>query len=210
VLVAGMTLFFCKGGAQGVFAFRARLKDTVSADGFYQILLTPEVVAKCRVDLADVRILGPDNRFVSYVLKNSRAGKKEEEEWLSISGAVFTQKDSSNKHTYVYLRFPEAYEIDWVAFMIRDPTFYKREAKVSAAGANPGQAEILAHRAEGHSRDRPHEQAGLPRLPQGGRAAAGVERHGYRGRQHQQGCDERPQGARTKRRRRTAVRRKLR
>ena len=139
VLVAGMALVFCRSGAQGVFAWRARLEDTVRADGFYEILLTPEVVAKCRADLADVRILGPDNRFVSYVLKNSQTGKQEEDEWMSIPGVVFTQKDSSNKHTYIYLRFPEAYEIHWVAFMIRDPQFYKREAQVSAEGTNPGE-----------------------------------------------------------------------
>ena len=106
-LVAGMALVFCKGGAQGVFAWRANV-DTVRADGFYQVLLTPALVAKCRVDLADVRILGPGNRFVSYVLKDSWENGKKEDEWMTIPGAVISQKDSSNKHTYVALRFPEA------------------------------------------------------------------------------------------------------
>ena len=133
-----MALVFCKGGAQGVFAWRANV-DTVRADGFYQVPLTPALVAKCRVDLADVRILGPGNRFVSYVLKDSWENEKKEDEWMTIPGAVISQKDSSNKHTYVALRFPEAYEIDWVAFMIKDPVFYKREARVRAEGTGPGE-----------------------------------------------------------------------
>jgi hypothetical protein len=133
-----MTLVFGKTGAQGVFAYQAGV-DSVRADGFYQILLTPELVAKCKPDLSDVRILGPGNRFVSYVLKDSWAGKTGEAEWMTIPGAVLTQKDSVNRHTYIFLQFPEAYEIDRLAFMIRDPAFYRREAQVSAEGVHPGE-----------------------------------------------------------------------
>ncbi|HLZ87118.1 MAG TPA: hypothetical protein VKQ52_07760 [Puia sp.] len=125
----------CRAGAQGVFAWRATA-DTVSRDGFYQILLTPEVVAKCRADLGDLRILGPGNRFVSYVLKDSWEGATAEKDRLTIPGAVMAQKDSSDQHSYVDLRFPEAYEVDWLSFSIRDPVFYKRAAEVFAEGAN--------------------------------------------------------------------------
>ncbi|HEY4063226.1 MAG TPA: hypothetical protein VGM30_15075 [Puia sp.] len=133
-----MLLVFGKTRAQGVFSWQANVDSTtpIKADGFYQILLTPEVLAKCKADLSDVRILGADNRFVSYVLKDS-LDKNGEPEYMAIPGAVITQKDSSNKHTYIYLQFPEAYETDWVAFMIRDPAFYRREALVSAEGAHP-------------------------------------------------------------------------
>ncbi|HEX3933568.1 MAG TPA: hypothetical protein VHW43_02745, partial [Puia sp.] len=59
-----------RAGAQGMFTYQAKL-DSIAADDFYQIILTPELVAKCRPDLGDLRILGPDKRFVSYVLKDS-------------------------------------------------------------------------------------------------------------------------------------------
>jgi len=46
------------------------------------------------------------------------------------------QKDSSNKHSYLDVRFPDAYELDQLSFVIRDPAFYKRDAEVFAQGAD--------------------------------------------------------------------------
>lgn len=134
LLVVGMAFAFYKSGAQGIFAYRAMV-DTIRKDAFYQVRLTPEIIAKCKADLADLRLLGPGDRFVSYVLKDCRAGTNEEKEWLPVPGAVMTQKDSSDKHSYIDLRFSEAYEIDRLAFVIRDPVFYKRDAVVFAEGA---------------------------------------------------------------------------
>jgi len=127
-----MGLLFIAGGVSGQarFGWKSAL-DTIRHDGFYRILLTPEIVAKCsRADLGDLRIVGSDKRFVSYVLKDSIGGK----ERLAVPGASLVQKDSSDKHSYLDVRFPDAYELDQLSFLIQDPAFYKRDAEVTAQG----------------------------------------------------------------------------
>jgi hypothetical protein len=127
-----------KACAQGSFTWQAHI-DTVRREGFYQVLLTPEVVAKCdKADLADLRLFGSDNRFVSYVLKDSRK-IADTADWLSIPAAHLVQKDSNNKHSYIDLRFTDAYEIDRLGFSIREPMFYKREALLFAEGDREGE-----------------------------------------------------------------------
>jgi hypothetical protein len=125
-----------RAGAQGTFAWRAPL-DSIPRDGFYRIGLMPELVAKCSgTGLADVRILGPGNRFVAYVWKDTGTTAHGEKEWLPLPAPGVAQKDSSDKHSYVEVRFPEAYEIDKLSFVIRDPVFFKRHAGVFAQGAH--------------------------------------------------------------------------
>lgn len=125
-------------GAQGVFAWSAPI-DSIVSDGFYQIRLSPGIVAKSKADLADVRILGPGGRFVSYVLKDSRGSDSAEKIRLPLPAATMIQKDSSDKRSYIDLRFSEAYEIDWLLFVIRDPVFYKREAQLFVEGGRSGE-----------------------------------------------------------------------
>jgi hypothetical protein len=131
--------------AQGTFTYRAKL-DTVGASGFYRIILTPELVAKCKPDLGDLRILGPDKRFVSYVLsyflKDSWAPPDTTSVILPIPDAKMVQKDSSNKHSYISVEFPEAYVIDWVGLTIHSPVFYKRWLEILAEG-NMGEWEAV-------------------------------------------------------------------
>src|SRR5258708_28424257 len=95
-LVVSMVFLALGSSAQGVFTWRAPL-DSIVSDGFYQIRLTPEIVAKCRADFADVRILGPDGRFVSYVLKDPFGSDSAGRARLPIPDAVILQKDSSDK-----------------------------------------------------------------------------------------------------------------
>ena len=124
-----------RAGAQGMFTYAAKL-DTVKADGFYQIILTPELVAKCKPDLGDLRILGPDKRFVSYVLKDSwTTADTDKDIMLPIPGAKMVQKDSNNKHSYINVEFPEAYAIDWIGLVIHSPAFYKRQLQIMAEGS---------------------------------------------------------------------------
>ena len=124
--------------AQGVFRWRAPV-DTVRKEGFYLVVLTPPLVARCRADLADLRVVGPDGRFVSYVLKDSRANDSLENKWFTISGVVVSQKDSSDKHSYIDVRLPGWYEIDRLGFRVDDPVFYKRTAQVYAEGGKAGE-----------------------------------------------------------------------
>jgi hypothetical protein len=117
-----------------MFTYAAKL-DTVKTDGFYQIILTPELVAKCRADLGDLRILGPDKRFVSYVLKDSWTMADTAKDITPVPGAKMVQKDSSNKHSYISIEFPEAYAIDWIGVVIHSPVFYKRQLQIVAEGS---------------------------------------------------------------------------
>ena len=123
--------------AQGTFAYRGSL-DTVKADGFYRIILTPELVAKCRPDLGDLRILDAGKRFVSYALKDSQEAR------MPTTGNTITeehieQKDSNDKHSYVRVNFSEAYSIDWIGFVIHNPVFFKRKITVLTEGSHPGE-----------------------------------------------------------------------
>lgn len=72
LLLSGMLLFFFRGRAQDIFAFEVPL-DTVAQAGFYKIILTPDAVAKCKADLADLRIRDPHGQFTPYVLMSDLA-----------------------------------------------------------------------------------------------------------------------------------------
>ncbi len=138
LMAACMGLAFSQALAQGSFTYKATL-DTITKDAFYEIDLPPGLVAKCRSDLADLRILGPAKRFVAYVLKNPSTTGDGEKKYAVLPGAVMVQKDSGNKHSYIDVEYPEAYLIDWMAFVIRSPVYYRRKAQVLAEGACAGE-----------------------------------------------------------------------
>jgi hypothetical protein len=58
-----------RGEAQNSWAYQASL-DTVSQAAFYRVTLNPELIAKCKKDLADLRISDQDGNFIPYVLKS--------------------------------------------------------------------------------------------------------------------------------------------
>ncbi len=138
-LVAACMFFLCyRAEAQGVFSCRATL-DTVKEDGFYKIALSPELIAKCRGDLGDLRIVGPGGKPISYVLKDPSQVAGVQGKWIDLPKASMVQRDSANKHSYIVLEYPEAFEIDSLTFTITHPLYYKREARVSADGSTPGE-----------------------------------------------------------------------
>lgn len=129
---------FTNAGAQQVYAYHAAL-DTIKEDAFYKIELQPELVARCRSDFADLRILAAGGQFVPYVLKELQATGDPSKQWLAIPGGAMTKLDSNDKHSYITLKYIEAYQVDWLAFTVRSPVFYKREAQIAAEGAQPGE-----------------------------------------------------------------------
>ena len=144
LLLSGCMFFLYFGaGAQGVFSCRATL-DTVKEDGFYKIVLSPKLIAKCRGDLGDLRIAGPGGKPVSYVLKDPSAVAGVQGQWIDLPEGKMQQRDSGNKHSYVVLQYPEAFEIDSITFAIANPLYYKREARVSAEGTIPGEWALAA------------------------------------------------------------------
>jgi hypothetical protein len=69
LLLSWMLLFFLRGKSQDFFAYEAPL-DTVGQAGFYKVILTPDAVAKCKRDLADLRILDAHGQVTPYVLRS--------------------------------------------------------------------------------------------------------------------------------------------
>ncbi|HET6254465.1 MAG TPA: hypothetical protein VFE32_10340 [Puia sp.] len=105
--------------------------DTVEKTGFYRIVLPPRLVAKCRADLSDLRILKPDGTMVPYVLRTNmhdplNAG------YQPLPDPSIQREDSSNKHSYYRLRYDDAYRIDRISLMVSDPILYKRDVRVTA------------------------------------------------------------------------------
>jgi len=133
----GIVQPYSRLAAQGMYTYSANV-DTVGRDGFYEIVLTPEVIAKCRPDMGDLRILSSDKKFVSYALKDSQEARNPTAEMALPEGRM-VQKDSSDRHSYITITFPEAYAVDWIGFDIRSPVFFKRSLKIVAEDTHPNE-----------------------------------------------------------------------
>jgi hypothetical protein len=126
VLLAAILLIPFAGRADHtVGALLERVKKT----GFYRIILPPQLVARCREDLADLRICRPDGVFIPYVL-NDAAGSPWIAGALPLPDPQIRQRDSSDKHSYISLEFGDAYRIDRLSLVVRGPSLYKRRARI--------------------------------------------------------------------------------
>ena len=124
--IARIGIWFLLSGlgteAQTPFAWQVSL-DTVKQAAFYRITLAPELIAKCRQDLGDLRIRDRDNKFIPYVLKSEQPAP---DAYQDVPDPAIRQKDSSNRHSYITLQYQEAYRIDRLQFEIEGPRLYKR------------------------------------------------------------------------------------
>jgi hypothetical protein len=77
LLLSGMLLCVLQGNAQNGFAYKASL-DSIGQAGFYRIILTPGIIARCKEDLSDLRILDEHGQFAPYVLKSDFPGQNGE------------------------------------------------------------------------------------------------------------------------------------
>jgi len=102
--------------------------DSVTRTGFYRIALPPELVARCRADLGDLRIRSAGG-FVPYVL-NTDVASPWNAGYLSVPDPVIRQKDSSDKHSYIWLEYKDAYRIDRLSMAVRGPSLYRRRIRV--------------------------------------------------------------------------------
>src|SRR5258708_684172 len=68
-MILCMILVAAAGRTQSSFAYQAAL-DTIKQSGFYKITLQPDLLAKCREDLSDLRIVDKEGKFIPYVLKS--------------------------------------------------------------------------------------------------------------------------------------------
>ncbi|WP_431213013.1 DUF2339 domain-containing protein [Puia sp. P3] len=102
--------------------------DSVVRTGFYRIVLFPEFVARCKADLGDLRIRSRGG-FVPYVL-NTDVSSPWNAGFLSVPDPVIRQKDSSDKHSYIWLEYRDAYRIDRLSMQVRGPSLYRRRIRV--------------------------------------------------------------------------------
>jgi hypothetical protein len=109
----------------------ARL-DSVTRAGFYRIILPPQLVAKCRPDLSDLRIYKPDGTTVPYVLRTAIHDRMNAG-YLPLPDPVISQKDSSNKHSYYRLQYNDAYRIERLSLIVSNPILYKRTVRIMTA-----------------------------------------------------------------------------
>jgi hypothetical protein len=107
------------------------LVDSISSSGFYRIVLPPQFVAKCKFDLSDLRILKPDGGQVPYVLR-TKLDDRLNAGYLPIPDPTIRRRDSSNKHSYYWLQYDDAYRIDRLSLIVSDPVLYKREVRILA------------------------------------------------------------------------------
>lgn len=75
LVIVAMAFVICVGG-QALFTYQAELGNVQQA-GFYKIVLDPSVVAKCKDDISDIRILDDNNRQVPYILHADQPSFKE-------------------------------------------------------------------------------------------------------------------------------------
>jgi hypothetical protein len=105
------------------------LLNPVEKTGFYRIILPPQLVAKCRADLSDIRICQSDGTMIPYVL-NTDVKSRLNAGYFALPDPLIRQKDSSNKHSYILLQYVDAFRIERLSFVIKGPTLYKRTAQV--------------------------------------------------------------------------------
>lgn len=131
-LLSGVLLVSFACHAQSGHKVEVQL-DTVTKTDFYRIILPPRLVAKCRPDLADLRVRGADGEINPYVLSTD-VGNSLRTDDLPIPDPAIRQKDSSNKHSYISLSYPDAYRIERLSLVIQKPILYKRTAKIYDPG----------------------------------------------------------------------------
>jgi hypothetical protein len=106
------------------------LIDNVPKGGFYRVVLAPEFVAECRLDLSDIRIRDQFAQETPYVLKSDTHHDSLNAGMLAIPDPQISRKDSSNRHTYYRLRYDATYRIDRLSLVIREPALFKRQAAI--------------------------------------------------------------------------------
>lgn len=115
--------------------------DTIGSTGFYRIVLPPALVAKCRADLSDLRLVKPDGTTVPYVLR-TRSNDRLNAGYLALPNPTIVRKDSSNKHSYYKLQYDDAYRIDRLSLSVSDPVLYKRDVRIMAYRDSAGFVQV--------------------------------------------------------------------
>src|SRR5688500_10474504 len=99
-LLLSSCMIFCLGIAFGQqFQYEAKIGNPDTA-GFYKILLTPHVVAKCSPDLGDIRLVDDNGKQIPYVIKTENPVFAEDE---FIAFPIIVQRQEADSLTHVLI-----------------------------------------------------------------------------------------------------------
>ncbi|HTL10271.1 MAG TPA: DUF3999 family protein [Chitinophagaceae bacterium] len=122
-LIGLLVCFALASHAQQVFRKQAPL-NTVPADGFYQVNLSPALTAWLQPDLRDIRLLNKDGQQVPYILKTDQQALQEK----PLPSPALRQTDSADKHSYIKINFNSPFFIDRLIITVKGPRFFQRQA----------------------------------------------------------------------------------
>jgi hypothetical protein len=128
--------------AQDSFRYRAAI-DTTAVTGFYAIRLSPELIARSKASLSDLRLRDAQGHFVPYVLTLRYPGMNDTG-YQVIPDPLLHQKDSSDHHSYLELEWPEAYRLGMLSLTVSEPVLYKRTVRICAEEPGPGFSQVEA------------------------------------------------------------------
>lgn len=123
------------------FKWQAPLQQ-VAKSGFYNIALTPDLIAKTESEeLADIRIF-EKNREIAWLLRKGTdstdtAGTLNLEHYSNIpGGTVKVQELKGSKQSLITLTFNKAYQVNKLRLTVEGFRFYRREAWLAEPNPN--------------------------------------------------------------------------
>jgi hypothetical protein len=142
VAACGFVLIGLCTHAQDSFRFRATV-DSTAGTGFYAIRLSPELISRSKASLSDLRLRDTQGHFVPYVLTLRYPGT-DDTGYQEIPDPLFHQKDSSDRHSYLELEWPEAYRVGMLSLTVSEPVLYKRMVRICAEEPGAGFSQVEA------------------------------------------------------------------
>jgi len=105
----------------------------ISKEGFFRILITPEITAYTTHDGNDLRIIGPDGKEVPYLKEDSRDVSRNDIHLLR----VISRSDGGDRHTHMILHNDADRPLNELAILLRNTSAIR---KVSLSGSRDGKA----------------------------------------------------------------------
>ncbi|MEJ7737815.1 MAG: hypothetical protein WKF97_10350 [Chitinophagaceae bacterium] len=130
LMLAAIALITCSR-AQLPFAFKADLEKVHQA-GFYKIILDPAVVAKCKDDISDIRIMDNHDTQVPYILTGDQPLFRESH---FTELPIISIRKEKDKQTHVVIRNKPGKPISELLLIIRN-TAANRTVTVSGSDDN--------------------------------------------------------------------------
>lgn len=107
--------------------------DSVPKTGFYKIQISPEVISYSKPDYSDIRLINSKGEEVPYILQEDHPlTSLTEGLYTDIPVTNFCQKDSSDKKSYINIRFDRPCEFSKLELKVSGPDFYKRRVTVGS------------------------------------------------------------------------------